>query len=124
MHAAVDPPAVIATLRYLLTVAVADPQSRIREAVLTCLAPRTDPYLAHVELVQIICVCLRDPHVQVCAAALSLAGRLMARNPSVVVPALWRVLIQLTHEVQVSTNPTAQAEAARLLSILIGAARA
>ena len=46
MHAAVDPPAVIATLCYLLTVAVADPQSRIREAVLTCLSPRTDPYLA------------------------------------------------------------------------------
>ena len=73
---------------------------------------------------QIICACLRDPHAQVCTAALSLAGRRMARNPSVVVPALWRVLIQLTHEVQVSTNPTAQAEAARLLSILIGAARA
>ena len=47
-HAAVDPTAVIATLRYLLTVAVADSQPRIREAVLTCLAPRTDPYLAHV----------------------------------------------------------------------------
>ena len=65
-----DPPAVIATLCYLLTVAVADPQPRIREAVLTCLAPRTDPYLAHVNLVQIICACLRDPHVRKCAPPL------------------------------------------------------
>ena len=46
----------------------------------------------------------------------------MARNPSVVVPALRRVLMQLTHEVQVSTNATAQADPARLLSALIVAA--
>ena len=54
-----------------------------------------------VELVQIICACLRDPLVQVSAAALSLASRLTARNPSVIVPTLRRVLMQLTHEVQV-----------------------
>ncbi|KAI9216512.1 armadillo-type protein, partial [Blastocladiella britannica] len=110
-------------LERLLTVAVADPDAKIRLAVLSSLDDRFDYYLAKAENVQSVFLATNDEVFANREVAMKTIGRLALCNPAHVLPFLRRMLIQLLTEFEYATVPRAREECARLLSHLVGACR-
>jgi FKBP12-rapamycin complex-associated protein len=94
----------------LLSVAVADPSERVRLEVLRALAATTalDEYLAQADALRALLMGMNDESCSVRALALSLVGRLAARNPAHANPALRRHLQQLLADMEHSPDSRAR----------------
>ncbi|GHJ88255.1 hypothetical protein NliqN6_4657 [Naganishia liquefaciens] len=105
----------------LLTVAVADPEPRIRLAVLQSLDEKFDRHLAQAENVRSLFIAMNDEVFRNREVAITIIGRLAALNPAYVMPSLRKSLIQLITELEYTTARKQKEESARLLCLLIGA---
>jgi FKBP12-rapamycin complex-associated protein len=82
-------------LEKLLVTAVSDPEPHIRVAVLECLGPRFDYFLAQASCIRSLFVAVNDEVFYVREAAIHILGRLTPLNPAHVMPALRRMLVQV-----------------------------
>ncbi len=105
----------------LLTVAIADPEPRIRLTVLQSLDERFDRHLAQAENVRSLFIALNDEVFRNREVAIGIIGRLALLNPAYVMPSLRKSLIQLITELEYSTANKQKEESARLMHLLIGA---
>ncbi len=106
----------------LLTVAIADPGTRvcrvtssssrrltcdadasIRRTVLSSLHARFDKHLAQAENVRSLFIAVNDEVIENRVSAVALIGRLAMHNPAYVMSSLRKVLIQLLTELEYST---------------------
>ncbi|ORZ30937.1 armadillo-type protein [Catenaria anguillulae PL171] len=110
-------------LERLLTVAVADPDAKIRLAVLSSLDNRFDHNLAKAENVHSVFLATNDEVFANREVAMKLIGRLALCNPAHVLPFLRRMLIQLLTEFEYANVARTREECARLLAHLVGACR-
>ncbi|KAF9647181.1 atypical/PIKK/FRAP protein kinase [Thelephora ganbajun] len=105
----------------LLTVGIADPEPKIRLAVLSTLHERFDKHLAQAENVRSLFIALNDEHFENRMVAVGLIGRLALHNPAYVMPSLRKALIQLLTELEYSTVMRNREECTQLLTRLISA---
>ncbi len=92
----------------------------IRLTVLSSLDPTLDKYLAQTDILSRLFVALNDEVFAIREVAITLLGRLSARNPALVFSSLRKTLIQLLSELrQFSGETVEQEESAKLLGILI-----
>lgn len=108
-------------LNKLLTVAIADPDPRIRLSVLQALGEKFDRHLAQAENIRSLFIALNDEVFKNREAAIEIIGRLANHNPAYVMPSLRKSLIQLITELEYATASKQKEESARLLCLLIGA---
>ncbi|KAJ3362692.1 phosphatidylinositol kinase- protein kinase tor1 [Allomyces javanicus] len=110
-------------LERLLTVAVADPDPKIRLAVLSSLGDQFDHYLAKAENVHSVFLATNDEVFANREVAMQIVGRLALCNPAHVLPFLRRMLIQLLTEFEYANVSRTREECARLLTHLVGSCR-
>lgn len=108
-------------LNKLLTVGIADPDPRIRLAVLQSLDEKFDRHLAQAENIRSLFMALNDEMFRNREVAITIIGRLAQHNPAYVMPSLRKSLIQLITELEYSTATKQKEESAKLLCLLIGA---
>ncbi len=82
-------------LEKLLVTAVSDQEPHIRLAVLECLGPRFDCFLAQASSIRSLFVAVNDEVFYVREAAIHVLGRLTLLNPAHVMPGLRRMLLQV-----------------------------
>ncbi|EKM51709.1 uncharacterized protein PHACADRAFT_262011 [Phanerochaete carnosa HHB-10118-sp] len=105
----------------LLTVAVADPDPKIRQVVLSSLSERFDKHLSQAENVRSLFIALNDEVFENRLTAVGLIGRLALHNPAYVMPSLRKMLIQLLTELEYSNTVRNREECTRILALLINA---
>ncbi|KAL1936471.1 hypothetical protein VTP01DRAFT_605 [Rhizomucor pusillus] len=110
-------------LEKLLTVGIADPDPVIRKTVLSSLDARFDRHLAQADNVRSLFIALNDEVFAIRETAIRIIGRLTTYNPAYVMPSLRKTLIQLLTELEYSVVSRQKEEAARLVSLLVGAAQ-
>ena len=110
-------------LEKLLTLAIADPEARIREATMDHLGSEFDRHLAQQAPVRSLFIALNDEVYAVREIAIKIIGRLAALNPAYVMPSLRKTLIQLLTELEYSTSSRSKEEASTLLGLLVGASQ-
>lgn len=110
------------TLQRLLEVAIGDPESSVRFAVIEALTPRFDEYLAQAQNLRVLFIALNDEVFRIRLAAIRVIARLTNLNPAYILPALRQTLIQILVELRYGSSPKPQEEGARLLTHLIEAA--
>eukprot|EP00762_Andalucia_godoyi_P003296 ANDGO_06658.mRNA.1 Serine/threonine-protein kinase TOR2 len=109
-------------LEKLLAVAISDPQSSIRKAILSSLDSSFDSFLALSENLRCLFMALNDENFDNRIMAVEILGRLSLRNPAYVLPSLRKSLIQLLTELEFSIDARSKEESASLLGHLISAA--
>ncbi|GER42126.1 serine/threonine protein kinase mTOR [Striga asiatica] len=105
----------------LLIAAVADADVAVRLSIFSSLHETGgfDDYLAQADCLTAMFAALNDEDFAVREIAISLAGRLSAKNPAYVLPALRRHLIQLLTYLKQSADNKCREESAKLLGCLI-----
>lgn len=91
-------------LQKLLTVAIADPEPRVRQTVLAGLSDKFDRHLAQPEHVHTLFVALNDAIFGNRELAIDIINRLADLNPAYVMPSLRKVLIQMISSLEFSTR--------------------
>ena len=104
----------------LLTVAVADPDARIRETVLLAFSHPFDRHLSQPDNLQCLLLALNDEHFDNRQHALDIVGRLVRHNPAYIMPRIRKVLVHYLAELQFSEVNRVKDESSRLLICLIG----
>ena len=110
-------------LSKLLSVAIADPESDLRRAVLQAMDPRFDRYLSQPENIRSLFISLNDESFENREIAISIIGRLTVFNPAYILPALRKTLIQLMTDLEYSVASRSKEESAILLGKLICASQ-
>ena len=110
------------TLSRLLEVAIGDPESTVRFAVIEALTPRFDEYLAQAQNLRVLFIALNDEVFRIRLATIRVIARLTDLNPAYILPALRQTLVQILVELRYGSTPRPQEEGARLLTHLIDAA--
>ncbi|OJT05171.1 Phosphatidylinositol 3-kinase tor1 [Trametes pubescens] len=105
----------------LLAVAIADPDAKIRQTVLSSLHERFDKHLSQADRVHSLFVALNDEVFENRVAAVPLIGRLAMHNPAYAMPLLRKSLIQLLTELEYSSVTRNREECTRLLTLLVNA---
>lgn len=113
---------VSAVILKLLTAGISDRKSRIRCAVINSLGPHLEKYLAKVEVLKMLFVCLYDNNLDTRLAAVGCVGKLCSRNPAYVMPALSKLLVQLLNDLHVLEGAKAEVTSMKLLIKLIQSA--
>uniref|UniRef100_A0A1D1Y0I7 Serine/threonine-protein kinase TOR n=2 Tax=Anthurium amnicola TaxID=1678845 RepID=A0A1D1Y0I7_9ARAE len=105
----------------LLFAAVADADVSVRQSVFRSMHVNSgfDEYLAQADSLRAIFVVLNDEDFSVRELGILIAGRLSEKNPSYVLPALRRHLIQLLTFLKQSADNKCREESAKLLGCLI-----
>ncbi|CAA0814247.1 Serine/threonine-protein kinase TOR, partial [Striga hermonthica] len=105
----------------LLIAAVADADAAVRLSIFSSLHETGgfDDYLAQADCLTAVFAALNDEDFAVREIAISQAGRLSAKNPAYVLPALRRHLIQLLTHLKQSADNKCREESAKLLGCLI-----
>ncbi|KAL9596585.1 MAG: hypothetical protein Q9219_005712 [cf. Caloplaca sp. 3 TL-2023] len=103
----------------LLVLGVADPDPDIRQTVLRSLDSKFDRQLAHPLNIRSIFNAINDSDFGVREAAITIIGRLTARNPAYIFPPLRKLLVNLMTGIKCSKDPKFEEEAARLISVFI-----
>jgi FKBP12-rapamycin complex-associated protein len=106
-----------------LTVGIADQDSSIRSIVLSSLDARFDEHLAQSDNVRAIFIALNDEVFSIRELSMDLIGRLAIYRPSMLMPSIRKILLQLLTELEYSTSALHKEEAARLLCVLVSRAR-
>jgi len=109
-------------LKRVATVAIADPESSIRLAVLKSMKSPLDKYACQVEILSILIPSLNDEVLENRKEAITLLGRLSQadHNPAHALPPLRKLLIQLLAELQqFGCNNVEQEDSAALLGHLL-----
>eukprot|EP00755_Sulcionema_specki_P016013 Sspe_Gene.60940::Locus_33682_Transcript_1_1_Confidence_1.000_Length_2304::g.60940::m.60940/K07203/MTOR, FRAP, TOR; serine/threonine-protein kinase mTOR len=106
----------------LLSVAVADPDVKIRFAIYRHLDGRFARHLVTPDSLRFLFMSLNDEILEIRELVGELIGRLSQLNPSYILPCLRRQLLQLLSILEHSLDPHAQEEALRLLTKLTRAA--
>ncbi|GMH78184.1 hypothetical protein TL16_g07704 [Triparma laevis f. inornata] len=91
---------VLEVLERLLMVGVADDIEEIRLAVFQSISPRLDPYVAKSENLNCLLDAINDESVQVCSSAMGVIARLAYHSPSVIMPQLRKILVQLLRQLE------------------------
>jgi len=109
----------------LLMAATADPDPAIRAGVLRVMGqdPRFAPLLALPDTIPSIRVCLRDESPRVREEAVVCLGRAARRNPLAVAGDLRTLLLDVIGDTHFAAGPRARRSSARLLAVLMRAAR-
>lgn len=115
----VDPQVISQLLLKLLEVGISDRMSRIRRAVLQSLIEPLEPFLAKVEILRVLFVCLYDEDLSTRKLAIKVVGKLTNRNPAYVMPALRRLLTQLLNDLNLCMGAEAEERSAELVIELI-----
>ena len=118
----IDLSAIAQVLSQLITVGISDRESSIRQTLLRSLEPHLDPFLAKVETLKILFVCLHDVDLETRKIAISIVGRLTNRNPAYIMPTLRKLLSQLLNDLSFGADVTSAEASAELLAELIRAA--
>lgn len=103
----------------LLTIGVADQDSSIRSIVLSSFDDRFVEHLSQQDNIRAILVALNDEIFSIRELAMMLIGRLAFYLPSLLLPHVRKILLQLLTELEYSPSPLHKEEAARLLGILV-----
>ena len=105
----------------LVTIAIADPDQKIRFLVMHALSTESsvDHVLSQSELIRAIFLAVNDEYYPVRHASLSLIGRLSKLNPAYVMPCVRKVLFQLLSEIEFSAAVKQKEDSAKLLTVLI-----
>ena len=118
----VDVSKVSAVILQLLTAGISDRKSKIRCAVINSLGPHLEPFLAKVEVLKMLFVCLYDNNIETRLAAVKCVGKLCNRNPAYVMPALSKLLVQLLNDLTVCAGTKTEVTSMQLLIELINSA--
>jgi FKBP12-rapamycin complex-associated protein len=106
-------------LERLLSIAIADQDSNIRETVLDSLDQRFDHHLAQAEHVRTLFMALNDEVFTIREIGMQIIGRLAVYNPAYIMPSLRKLLIKLLAELEYSCISRQREESAKLLGLLI-----
>jgi hypothetical protein len=106
-------------LERLLMVGVGDADMEIRLETLTSIDARLDPLLLRADSIRTLFMTLHDKYFSVRVASMKIIGRLARRNPTYVMPALRREIVQLLGQLEVSGDSRGKEESAKLLGQLI-----
>ena len=107
-------------LDMLLRVAVSDPSPVVRLCVVRALDSRYDPFLCQVASLQRLLLLLQDEVLATRAAGVSLLGRLASLNPSLILPAMRKFLMEVIVELRCGVDAgRGREEATRLLVVFL-----
>ena len=106
-------------LERVLVVAVADSDPDVRFHALSSLDPRFDAHLAQAGKWELLLEALGDQTTRAREAAIKVLGRMSARNPAQLLPALRTQLFDLLTEIEHSSSSRRKEDAARLLRQLV-----
>jgi FKBP12-rapamycin complex-associated protein len=91
---------VLEVMERLLMVGVADDIEEIRLAVFQTISPRLDPYVAKSENLNCLLDAINDESVHVCSSAMGVIARLAYHSPTVIMPQLRKILVQLLRQLE------------------------
>nr|XP_022907797.1 target of rapamycin [Onthophagus taurus] len=106
-------------LNKLLVVGITDTDSEVRRGVLYSLDTTFDEHLAQVEFLSMLFVALHDEVFEIREVALMTIGRLSTKNPSYIMPALRKTIVQLLTELEHSGTGRNKEQGARMLDHLV-----
>jgi len=110
---------ILDVLDRLLKRCLTELDATIRESILQSLDERFDFYLAQSEFIKPISLLLYDEVFEIREIAVSLLGRLSARNPAYVFPTLRAYLLDILREIESSEDIHKKENSARLLGRVI-----
>uniref|UniRef100_A0A5S6QLG6 Serine/threonine-protein kinase TOR n=1 Tax=Trichuris muris TaxID=70415 RepID=A0A5S6QLG6_TRIMR len=108
----------------VLTVAITDPDDRIRQITFNLLVESESfhCHLAQADVLQLVVMGLQDRKYEIREAVVILLGRMCDINPAYVVPSLRRVLLQVFDEMNHSGLSRNEEQSARLFAQLVSSA--
>ena len=102
----------------LVIVGITDCEPSLRKTIFGVLDERFDFFLAQPEILRSLLTSLNDEKAGIRRLALSVAGRLAQRNPTYVMPALRKTLVQLLNELEFGDSRTKEVSAALLAHLI------
>ncbi|TNJ27409.1 GTOR protein [Giardia muris] len=104
-------------VKQVLIVAVTDTEVSVRRKIVQAFLRRQagDIYLAHESNLRTLFVSLYDECINVRLAVVQLLGRLVTRNPSLIIPEVRQLIMALLTEVRLSTDNAQRARANELI---------
>ncbi len=103
----------------LLTIAVGDPDAKIRASVLDALGDRFDKHLAKPENIRCLFLAVNDEVFAVREKAITTIGRLTTVNPAYVFPPLRKLLVNLLTGLGYSNTAKQKEDSAKLISLFV-----
>lgn len=92
-------------LERLLMVGVADDDEDIRLTVFNSITKPLDPFVAKAENLSCVLDAINDERINVCSAAMSVIARLAYHSPTVIMPQLRNILVQLLRQLEQNDEP-------------------
>ena len=106
-------------LERFLTVSITDADYKIRCNMLKYLNPRFDPFLSKKRNLKLLFQCVNDNVYEVKQHSIEILGRLVDHNPSIVLPYIRNILIELLSKLEYSADYKEKEESAKLINLLI-----
>eukprot|EP00835_Amoeboradix_gromovi_P000423 NODE_15_length_42055_cov_0.634117.p1 type:complete len:2332 gc:universal NODE_15_length_42055_cov_0.634117:8372-15367(+) len=105
----------------LTTIAISDPDYKIRLLIMKSLASESsvDFVLCQSELIRALFLAINDEYYLVRLNAITIVGRLSSLNPAYVMPCIRKILFQLLSELEFSKVSKIKEESAKLLCALV-----